>query len=814
MRYGESLSSRLLVVLISLYFFFAGSSARAESIGPVLVTQIIDETKLVTLAGNTRPEANAENDLGLVPDSLALEHMMLQLKRSPERERELLQLIEGLTDRSSPNFHQWLTVEQFGERFGVVDQDRDTIKNWLRSHGFVVNVDYPNDLLIDFSGTAAQVSEAFHSQIHELSVKGVKHFANMNDPQIPAALAPAVVGVVSLHDFSPHPAYQPRPDYTFGCLDSTCYAVVPADLATIYNLNPLLDSRTRPRIRGQGQTIVVIEDSDAYGFRHGRNGDWDAFRSAFGLGTDGTFSQTHPGNCSDPGINAHEQEAILDAEYASASAPGAAIVLASCSTGATFGGLIALENLLNEGTPPPLVSISYSECEAFNGASANTAFNDAYQQGVTEGVSVFVSAGDSGAAGCDPTETRPTAATHGRAVNGLASTPYNVAVGGTDFSDTYHNENSTYWSSTDSAEYGSAKSYIPEIPWNDSCGSLLLAKHYFFNRTYGNDSFCNSEVGIDYFISTVAGSGGQSGCATGTPSEPGVVSGSCAGWAKPSWQSLVGNPSDGVRDLPDVSLFAADGVWDHFYLFCWSDAANGGKSCSGAPSTWSAGGGTSFAAPIMAGIQALVNQKAGERQGNPNPVYYSMAAVEYGATGNARCNSNRGNVVRGACVFYDVTEGDMDVVCTGSINCLLPSAEYGVLSDSRGRYEPDFRAATGWDFATGIGSVNAANLVNDWEFSLSASPGITKVPQGSKAQITITITPVDGFSGNVTLDAPELPRGVSASFSPNPATSTSVLTLRVGIRAATGRMPVTITGTYNGWRTSTTITLAISRGTP
>ena len=186
---------------------------------------------------------------------------------------------------------------------------------------------------------------------------------------------------------------------------------------------------------------------------------------------------------------------------------------------------------------------------------------------------------------------------------------------------------------------------------------------------------------------TASGSGGPSGCATGIPATTGVVSGSCAGYAKPSWQSIVGVPSDGVRDIPDVSLFAANGVWGHYYIFCDSDTANGGTACTGAPSAWSGAGGTSFASPIWAGFQALINQKTGARQGNPNPTYYSLAGTEIRPSGSSTCNSALGNGVASSCIFYDVTQGDIDVNCTGSNNCYRPSGTYGVLSTSNGDFK-------------------------------------------------------------------------------------------------------------------------------
>jgi len=800
-----SLSCCLLAVLASLCLFVVVPTAQAESGPPALITQNIDEGKLTTLGGNTRPEAKAKYDRGLVADTLSMEHMLLQLKRSPEQEQELRQFIDELNDSSSRNFHHWLTAKEFGERFGLAKQDLDAITSWLQSHGLKVNVVYENGLLIDFSGTAGQVREAFHTEIHQLNVKGAKHIANMSDPQIPAALAPAVAGVVSLHDFMPHAMYRPRANYTVTSGGQTYYLVVPSDLATIYNLNPLFSAG----ISGQGQTIVVIEDTNVY-----TTADWTRFRSAFGLSsyTSGSFTEVHPAppsgsnNCTNPGVNSDDEEAIIDAEYSSAAAPSAAIVLASCSdTDATFGGLIALQNLLNESSmPPALVSISYGECEAENRASANAAYNAAYQQAATEGVSVFVSAGDEDAAGCDSDEAN---ATHGIGVSGFASTPYNVAVGGTDYGDIFAGTNSTYWNATNTATYGSAKSYVPEIPWNDSCASVLLAEFNGFSQTYGTSGFCNSSEG-ESFLYPVGGSGGPSGCATGSPSQSGVVGGTCAGWPKPSWQSLVGNPSDGVRDIPDVSLFAANGVWGHYYPFCLSDPSYGG-TCSLPPENWLGAGGTSFSSPIMAGIQALVNQKTGQRQGNPNPVYYSLAASEYGSSGDSSCNSSLGNAAGSSCIFYDVTEGDMDVNCTGTHNCYRPSGAYGVLSTSDSSYQPAYRATTGWDFATGIGTVNAANLVNSWpggtpNFTLSAKPSTVAITPGASGTSTITITPLNGFSGNITLSASGLPSGVTASFTPNPATTTSTLTLKASATAATGTVTVTIKG-KSGTLTNTTM---------
>ena len=785
------------------------------------ITQAIDETDRVALHGNTRPEAVLANDRGPVANDFAMEHMLLQLKRSPEQEQALQQFLDELHTAGSPNFHHWLTAQEFGDRFGVAKSDLNAITSWLESQGFRINIVYPSGMLIDFSGTATQVRQAFQTEIHHLVVNGEKHVANVSDPQIPAALAPVMAGIVSLHDFRPnamHKMHQPRSQFTFpDQFGDTNYAVVPADLATIYNLNPLFSAG----ISGQGQTIVLIEDTDVF-----TAADWGTFRSTFGLSsyTSASFTQLHPpappsqpgNNCGAPGvISPNDAEAILDAEWASASAPSAAIEMAACAdTATTFGGLIALQNLINASSAPPsIMSISYGQCETVNGAAANASYNSAYQQAVAEGVSVFVAAGDSGAAGCDNSVAE---ATHGIAVNAFASTPNNVAVGGTDFSDTFSGTNSTYWNSSNTSAFGSALSYVPEIPWNDSCAGQLVSSFEGYTLTYGSSSLCNDPTIGSLLQTTVAGGGGPSQCASGSPSINSVVSGTCAGWPKPSWQSVLGNPNDGVRDTPDVSLFAADGLWSHFYVFCWSNTAQGGATCGSDPSAWSGAGGTSFASPIMAGIQALINQKAGGPQGNPAPVYYQLAAAEYGSSGSSSCNSNNGNAVGASCIFYDVTMGDMDVDCTGP-NCFLSGGSVGVLSTSNSSFAPAYGTTTGWDFATGIGTVNASNLVNNWpssttqpSFLLSASPANVATLQGTSASTTVSIHPLNGFTGSVTLSASGLPSGVSANFATNPATASSLLTLSATGTAATGSFTVTITGTSGSLSTTTTLSLTVS----
>ncbi len=641
--------------------------------------------ELATLRGNTRPEAMAANDRGRVSDDMPLDHLLLQLRRSPEREQALQQFIQDIHNPKSPLFHHWITAAEFGKTYGATQAETDTVTGWLESQGFKVNLVYPNQMVIDFSGSAGQIRQAFRTEIHNLLVNGEPHIANMSDPLIPAELASTVAGVISLNDFRPHPMLKQRADFRANYTDKEGYnPIVPADLATIYNLNPAFTAG----YSGQGQTVVLVEDTDLYTAT-----DWTTFRSVMGLASaypSGSFAQVHPpsntNNCTDPGYNGDDIEATLDVEWASAAAPSAAIELASCAdTWTNFGGFIALQNLLNAaGTPPAIVSISYGESESYLGASFNAYISSLYQQAVTEGVSVFVSSGDEGAASSDADQAY---AQSGISVSGFTSTPYNVSVGGTDFADTYEGTAATYWNSTNTANYGSARSYVPEIPWNDSCASVLIADYTGMLPTSGSGSLCDH----GYYITTASGSGGPSGCASGAPDVGGVVGGTCAGYPKPSWQSgMIGNPNDGVRDIPDVSLFAANGVWNHYYVFCFSDPSYG-MNCNGTPDTWAGAGGTSFASPIMAGIQSLVNQASGSSWGNPDSAYYALAATEYGS-GSASCSSALGNAVGTNCIFYDVTQlpllykgsgtgADIDVPCFG-LSCYKPSGTWGVLSST------------------------------------------------------------------------------------------------------------------------------------
>lgn len=679
---------------------FGVADAQAGSrTAPRQILQPIDETRLVELRGNTHPMARPEYDRGPVPDGMLLDHLLLQLKRSPEREQALARFIDELHDPRSPNFHRWLSARQFGERFGPAADDISGVAGWLQQHGIQVNTVYPSGMAMDLSASAAQVREAFHTEIRYYSVGGEQHIANAADPRIPAALHPVVAGFAALHDFRPHSHLRPHLSFPFQGFEF--YELGPQDFATIYNLKPLWNAPSP--IRGEGETVVVLEDSDI------KPDDWTTFRSNFGLAAyRGTLSQIHPppgsgpDNCGDPGATFDESEAALDAEWAGAVAPDAAIELASCrDTRTTFADLIAGQNLLNSSNPPPIMSDSYGGCEAGYGESGNAAYATLWQQAVAEGVSVFVAAGDEGAAECDAGLHY---ATQGIAVDGTASTPYDVAVGGTDFLDYVSGTTGDYWSLSNGYGGESALSYVPEMTYNDSCASGIFST--FEGYSSGLD-FCNSMPGQpDLFVA--GGSGG--------PSQV---------YGKPSWQTGVfGVKDNGRRSLPDVSLFAGDGLFTHAYVYCMSDPSQGGVPCQyldPRDAFFNSAGGTSFSAPAFAGIQALVNQKTGDRQGNPNYVLYRLAAGEYGTNQDpnsanlAACNTANGNAIGAACVFYDVSSGDNDVPCKGTDNCFTaPGDTYGVLSISSTDLEVAYPSGGGWDFASGLGTVNITNLVNRW----------------------------------------------------------------------------------------------------
>ena len=791
----------ILTAILSVSLSFFSPSARAQSNAVrARVTQAVDMQNLVTLRGNVHPWARAEFDQGVAPDDLPMERILLVLQRAPEQEATLRQMLDAQQVKSSAMFHQWLTPEQFGRQFGPADSDLQAVTDWLTKQGFQVTKVAAGRTVIEFSGTAGLVRQVLGTEIHKFRVQGEDHWANTSDPRIPAALAPVVAGFASLNNFPrkptlksrgtftrPKPNGKAQPTFTFPvpCSNGTgtCIAVTvgPGDFATIYNILPLWTAATP--VDGTGQTVAVVGETNI------NIQDVREFRSMFGLpAKDPNIILNGP----DPGITSmgEEGEADLDVEWSGAVAKGAQIdFVVSQSTEATVGTDLSALYIIDNNLAP-VMSESYSSCEAALGTSGNVFDNILWEQAAAQGITVLMSTGDAGSAGCDSTQLGEIAANYGLAVSGLASTPFDVAVGGTDLNFDQNNFNS-YWSSTNSGTYQtSAKSYIPENTWNYSCVSS------------GSLAGCTpppSTTDLDAGSYLSAGGGGPSGCITPTYTNTGVGFTCNGGYSKPSWQSGTGVPNDGVRDIPDVSLLATD------YVMCQMDAnpTNQG-SCdltSAYPNLdFQIVGGTSASVQVFAGIMALVNQAHG-RQGNANYVLYPMAAAA--AKNSTDCASTSSVLTNAKCIFYDIQSGNNSVICVGgSPNCSNTSTasdQYGALV-SNGAFA--YPAATGFDLATGLGSFNVANLVNNWTSNftpttttLTPNPATTPVTltHGQPFSFKISVAPTSG-SGNPTGDVSLIPQ-TSDSQNISPTTGIGPFTLSGGsVSSSTFMLPG---GSYN-----------------
>jgi hypothetical protein len=708
----------------------AAAVPRAPSV-PARITQAIDETQLVTLKGHVHPLARPEFDQGAVNESMATNRMLLVLKRSVEQESALTQLMVDQHNTNSPNYHKWLTPEQFGAEFGPADADIQAVTSWLESHGFQVAKVSKGKIAIEFSGTAALVKQAFHTEIHKFLVNGEIHLANASDPQIPATLSAVVKGLAPLNNFRARQAHHVAGEFTKSTGSSQVmpvnpelttgggnFGIGPTDFATIYNVLPLWNT-TPTAVDGSGQSIAVIGVSNI------NLQDVQNFRTVFGLPTGGAANTPVVViDGSDPGIlnDGSETEALLDVEWSGAVAKGAQIhFVIAADTDIASGLVLAIFNVIDNNSDP-IVSLSFSDCEPNEGVNngPNGLWEPLWEQAAAQGITAMVATGDNGAAGCENSNAKaPNPATTGLQVNAFASTPFNVAVGGTDFNDA--GAQSTFFNAVnDPTTLASAKGYIPESTWNESCT----------NAAFGSspEANCNSTLPANQkAVFSVGGSGGASGVYT-----------------KPAYQSFIsaanGMPADGARDLPDVSLFSSAGFNKSFYVVCEADAVSS-PSCAGTTFNFLAVGGTSASTPSFAGIMALVNQKNG-RQGNANFVLYKLAQMQYAAA--TACNSVATPLPAAACTFNDVTAGTIAVPCTkGSLNCNTTGTDtIGVLSG--------FSATPGYDLATGLGSVNAQNLVNNWtkgvtaftpsSVTLSLSP-TTGITAGQSVTVNITVTP-------------------------------------------------------------------------
>jgi subtilase family serine protease len=425
------------------------------------VTEAVDTQNLVTLRGNVHPLARPEFDQGVAPDDLPMERILLVLQRGADQESALRQLLDDQQVKSSPRYHQWLTPAQFGQQFGPADADIQAVTDWLSAQGFQVAKVSSGRTVIEFSGTAGLVRQVLGTEIHRFRVNGEDYWANTSDPQIPAALAPVVAGFASLNNFPRQPASdvvkpssrsQPtgevNPLFTVATNGITRYDLGPMDFAIIYNVLPLWKAGTD----GTGQTIAIVSNSNI------NIQDVRDFRNVFGLpANDPQIILNGP----DPGITGNENEADLDTQWSGAVAKGATIDLVVSQTTATTNGIELSALYIIDNNLAPVMSTSYGECELFLGAGGNAFYYSIREQGAAQGITMIDSAGDAGSARCDQ-GTGEVAAEHGLTVRGLASTPFNVAVGGTDFDDV--DIWSQYWNSTNSPPWFPRPSLISLKP--------------------------------------------------------------------------------------------------------------------------------------------------------------------------------------------------------------------------------------------------------------------------------------------------------------------------------------------------------------
>ncbi len=632
----------------------------------------IEGNRTFVMKGNVHPKALPANDRGALNPTTVIPYMRMSLQPTAQQTADLEQLLEAQRDPALSDYHRWLTPEEYGERFGVSQDDLERIAAWLQSEGFIVEQKARARNWIAFTGTAERVNKAFRAELRRYESDGETHFSNAVEPSIPLVLAGIVGELHGLNDFrlKPPRVKNNASDYTIG---AGGHYLAPDDLAAIYDISPLY----RAGYDGTGQKLAIVGQTDI------NLADIRGFRSQFGLPVkDPQLVLFGP----DPGVSSGDQiESDLDLEWAGAVARNATILFVY-----SLNVFESVQYVIDQNLAP-VISMSYGGCEI--GVSASNRVM--VQQANAEGITWMNSSGDSGAAGCD--WGGPAAAQYGPAVSFPADIPEITAVGGTEFNES----GNAGWNNTNSATGGSATGYLPEKAWNDT----------------------PSGGGI-------WGSGG----------------GASVVFPKPWWQTGPGVPNDGARDVPDISL-TASGVHDGYLIY-----ANGGLYSVG---------GTSASSPSFAGLVALINQyvmangyQAIPGLGNINPTLYSLAQNASGA-------------------IHDIIVGDNIVPCvSNSTGCSTGSFGY--------------RAGTGYDLVTGLGSVDAYNLVTKWAggstsvgttSSLTASPASISV--NASTQLTARITAVTGSNpptGSVNFMLGGVSLG-SAAVAASGTTATAVLTV-------------------------------------
>ena len=656
------------------------------------ITTVVDDADRTTIYGTHPVMARTEDEAGRVPLGSKFEGISIAFSRTPAQEADLQALLAAQQDPTSPLYAKWLTPDEFGARFGLADSDIAKVQSWVGQHGFTVESVSRSKNRISFSGTVEQVEAAFGTEMHYYKVNGETHFAPSRDVSVPAALSSVVQTVTNLSSFRPKSHISGRgprrvvsPDFTSS--QSGNHFLTPKDVATIYDINPAY----KAGYNGAGQSIAVVGQSAIV------LSDIEHFQTAAGFAVKDPTLVLVPNTGTATIRSGDEAESDLDLEYTSTIASGATIYFVYVGNNANSGVFDSIQFAVTNKTAP-IISVSYGLCEAALGSSGYSSLNAILAQAASQGQSVIVASGDSGSTDCYGETGLTTAQQQALAVDFPGSSQYVTAIGGTEFpAADVASTNTTYWQAASGSDLvSSALSYIPEQVWNDDSTARLSS------------------------------SGG--GVSTFTP--------------KPGWQTGVpGIPSGTFRLVPDISLSSSPN--NAGYLFCSSDSSNGvtGSCTNGFRDSsnvnLTVAGGTSFAAPVFAGMLALINDKLNSAgQGVINPTLYTLPA----------------NSATYASAFHDITSGGNQ--CTaGTKICSTAGAS-------------QYPATSGYDQASGLGSVDLFNLMTAW-------PGSSSSLVPSKTTLSAaTMTPAPGANDAVTIT-------VASGSTSNTATPTGTLTVTV-----------------------------------
>jgi Pro-kumamolisin, activation domain/Bacterial Ig-like domain (group 3) len=821
-------TTRIRPVLFAALFFVLFSlvsqvmvAAVSTNAHPVArVTGRVDNSQRSVIRGHVPSVITRSTDLGRLPGDTQMRHMMLVLKASFEQENELQKLIDQQHDKRTVNHHQWLTPEEFGEKFGVDDSDIAQVKSWLEAQGLSVEKVGKGKRIIQFSGTSGQVENAFRTEMHYFRTpSGKTHISANSDLYVPTALKPVIAGLHGTNNFFQHPHMvgkttlkskikTTKRKWTFGALTSANTIVGPNDFATIYNTKPLLQAG----INGAGVKIGIIGQSDIL------MSDVQTYRAMFNLPVNNP-NFISPGE--DAGVSpGDDSESDLDVEIAGGMAPGATVDFVPGASTLTIAGVDLSLMYMVENNTDDIISSSYGGCEAEDTAAYLAFYLAMSEQGAAQGQTLMVASGDSGPSECDSSSNN--SESHGYAVGDNDGNAYVLSIGGTQFDEggyvsPNYSGTSTFWTPGNGNGLASAVSYIPEEPWNEAAasgwpdqgeiwasnggvGSAFQTPAFQTNGSgaipglptpsqgdpyigYKIGSFTLSGTNTGYSgTATVTITGGNctsptqyycnftnaqataavsSGKVTLTLTNPGqgyvtaptvTINGTCTTNCATATANLVSNADPATpivpgphRYQPDIAFNAAVGHDPTAYCsegVCEIDS-------NGNPLDVGLVGGTSVAAPSYAGVQALVNQYNGGRQGMPGYVLYGLAAQQATTPGWAACASNPNTpatLPASNCVFNDMVMGNTNICSSsgnGTSTCKTTTAVIG------------WPATTGYDYGTGLGSANVYNLATKWgsvsfnssatSMSLSAN-GIT---HGTSVPVTVNVS---GSAGTPTGD--------------------------------------------------------------